>query len=233
MGASTVSDAIGEQVARARHRRGWTQQHLAERIAEHGGHLDRGAVAKIESRTRGVSLDEWLLLAAALNVPPPLLLVPLGVGDAVAVTPRGHVHPCAALVWLCGESALVSPDFADGQADAEWAEWLRGAEPLTLYRELRPLQADLRQAAQAVRRAEAVGAEEQTRQARQTYADALERLYEHLRKIRHEGLSPPPVAPAILADMDAVGLDTGGMPRQAPPEDDASAAPVLAKTGEG
>lgn len=228
MRASTVSEVIGEQVARARHRRGWTQQHLAERIAEHGGHLDRGTVAKIESATRGVSLDEWLILAAALNVPPPLLLVPLGSEDAVALTPNSHVHPHLAVEWLCGEDALTSTDrkvIAPG-------EWRRGAEPLALYRQLRPIQAEKAQLEGAVRRAEAVGDAEQARHARQDYADVLEQLHGHVLKLREAGLAPPGMSPATIADMEAVGLDTSEVPRWQPPEHhwDAGVPPVLAKT---
>jgi transcriptional regulator with XRE-family HTH domain len=211
MGAKSVSQVVGEQVARARHRRGWTQQRLAEAVKAHVGDeqpgLGRGAIAKIESGIRMVSIDEWLLLSAALNVPPVLLLTPLGSEEEVEITPRSRVHPYLALDWLRGDECLVdSKRFVIDRGD-----WLRGAEPLFLWRELGDVQQAVHGAAAAVKAAEYQGDDERSRRAKRAHVEALEALHEHLLRMQTAGEQPPGLHPETLRDMNAVGLDTVGL----------------------
>jgi len=206
--AMKVGEAIGKQVGRARHRRGWTQRRLSEAVTEHGGRLTRGAVAKIENGERGVSVDEWLLLAAALNVPPPLLLVPLGGEEVVEITPRSRIHPHLALDWVTGDEALVATD----RKVIGRGEWLAGSEPLRLWRNLRVLQNDLTSVVGWISRAEYAGDAERVREAKSAHADVLEALHAHLLTMGKAGMTPPGMHPQTVADMEAVGLDVAGLP---------------------
>lgn len=102
MRTQTATEVIGHQVARTRQRRGWTQQRLAQEVAELGGKIGRGAVAKIESGVRGVSLDEALQLGAALRVPPSWLLTPHEARALLEVAPELHAQAWAVRGWLAG-----------------------------------------------------------------------------------------------------------------------------------
>lgn len=73
--AARPSEVLVERMKYLRNRQGMTAQDLAAEVARHGGNLSRATIAKIESGLRGVSLDEALLLAYALNVAPVHLFV--------------------------------------------------------------------------------------------------------------------------------------------------------------
>jgi transcriptional regulator with XRE-family HTH domain len=216
MRTMTVGQSIGKQVSRARQRRGWTQQRLADAIRAHDktSKLGRGAVAKIENGERKVSVDEWLLLSAALNVPPVLLLLPLGSEDVVEITPRSRIHPQLALDWLMGNEALVdSKRFV-----IDRGAWLRNAEPLFLWEALGDAQQAVHHASAAIKRAEYRGDDDRTRQAKQTYAEALEALHAHLLRMQTAGERLPRLRPSTLAEMEAVGLDVTDLPVWEPGE---------------
>lgn len=212
MGAQPrVSQVVGGQVRRHRKRRGWTQQRLAEAISDHGGTLSRGAVAKVESGVRDVSIDEFLLLAAALNVPPPLLLVPLGGEvedrvDRVEVTPRSRIHPHLALEWLCGNEPLVN----SAHVNIDRAGWLFGSEPLRLWNGLRLAQEAIADVPRGVRSAGYSGEEAILREAKQN-TDTLEALHAHLRRMQSAGEWPPALHPDTLLAMRTLGLDVDGL----------------------
>lgn len=196
------------QVKKARrHRRGWTQQQLADAVAEHGGLLDRATVAKIETNRRSVSIDELLLLAAALNVPPPLLLVPLGSEDRVEVTPRSRVHPHLALEWLCGDEPLAE---SDGRRIGV-AGWFEGSAPLTLVRQLRGLEHDLALADGAALMAATSGDKEEVVRAHHRQRHALGSLHRHLRAMQAAGLRAVARKASMLEAMEAAGLDVDGI----------------------
>lgn len=96
-----------------------TAAQVAAGCAELGLPISRSKIANIENgraRQEGVSLAEWLVLAAVLNVPPVVLLVPLGSGDNVEVLPGRHADPWMAYRWLLGE---VPTGVLDEQPDPE------------------------------------------------------------------------------------------------------------------
>lgn len=106
--AISARHVLAENLASIRARVGMASaQELADKVKELGGRLDRAAIAKIESKTRNVSLDEALLLAAALDVAPVHLIFPLDDDRAVEIASRSQPVPAR---------------------DAR--EWLRGREPL-------------------------------------------------------------------------------------------------------
>ncbi len=69
--------AIAKRVRVTRDARGWTAQKLADELAAQGVPWTRSTVAKLENGNRPtVSVDEWLALAAVLDISPLHLLVP-------------------------------------------------------------------------------------------------------------------------------------------------------------
>jgi transcriptional regulator with XRE-family HTH domain len=135
MGAP-VEEAVGERIARVRHQRGWTQQQLADALQGRGCDLTRGAVAKVESGTRHVSLDEWLIFAAVLNAPPIELLAPPDYQAWVRVG-NEDVQVRELRIWLRGDEPLYRPpDHPEGGGTARERDLeFHGAKPEQDYRE--------------------------------------------------------------------------------------------------
>jgi transcriptional regulator with XRE-family HTH domain len=110
--AARCAAAIGWCVANWRRERKLSAQQLADRCAGLGmPSLSRVVITKLENQRReAVSTAELAVLARALDVPPVLLLFPLGHVDAVEVLPGLEVDPYTAIEWFSGE--ITEP--ADG-----------------------------------------------------------------------------------------------------------------------
>jgi transcriptional regulator with XRE-family HTH domain len=74
--ARPVSDVVAERIREVRQHRGLSQRALAGIIESYGDALDAPTISRIEKRSRGVTLDDLLVIAAALNVSPVALLIP-------------------------------------------------------------------------------------------------------------------------------------------------------------
>lgn len=73
----TSAEAFAERMRAARRSAGLSQADLAKRLAQLGfARLKRTTILAIEKKTRNVSLDEALAIAAALGVAPIHLMVP-------------------------------------------------------------------------------------------------------------------------------------------------------------
>lgn len=144
----TPEEAVGQQVARARGRLGLTQQALADAIAQHAPDttLNRAAVAKIESGVRRVGLDELVLLAVALDVPPVLLLLPVEHGEDVQLAPGREVGAWTAFEWMIGRRSL-----------SDRAAWITHTHLVRLYDQLLDAQERARTASYRVNSADALG----------------------------------------------------------------------------
>jgi transcriptional regulator with XRE-family HTH domain len=104
----SARDVAADRIKEWRRRRAMTGEDLAARCAELGApHLTRPIIASIETRRRGVSVDDLLALALALDVPPVLLLaLPDDGHDALAITTAVHIaDPEVLRGWLVGEAA--------------------------------------------------------------------------------------------------------------------------------
>ncbi|MFY1656897.1 helix-turn-helix domain-containing protein [Micromonospora sp. WMMD1274] len=111
----TLSDVAADQIVRLRKRLNLTREQLAARCAELGYPALTGpALANIETgrrkgdgvRRRDVSVDELAVLAQALQVPPLLLLFPVGVTESVDVLPSRSFDTWWAAKWFTGEANL-------------------------------------------------------------------------------------------------------------------------------
>lgn len=102
-------------------------QQLADECARRGLDLSRGTIAKLESGSRtSVALDELLVLAAALEVPPVRLIAPVGASELAEVLPGHSLPSWDAAKWITGDVALTRSGAVE-PADP--------FEPMHLYRE--------------------------------------------------------------------------------------------------
>jgi transcriptional regulator with XRE-family HTH domain len=107
------SQVARQRIKELRNRHGWSQQQLADRLAELGSPMDRVAIAKLEGETkpRGLSLDEALLFALALDVAPTNLFLPLDEDEDVQIAPNVTVPMAAARKWVVGARPLDAQDW--------------------------------------------------------------------------------------------------------------------------
>ena len=105
IGRSVAYHRSGEPGAQGRR---MSAQALADRCAELGLPIGRVAITKLENGIREkVSVAELLVLAAALEVPPVLLIFPVGREKAVEVLPARPLDPWHATLWLSGDARLA------------------------------------------------------------------------------------------------------------------------------
>lgn len=178
---------LAGQLSRWRKERSLSAQALANRLAELGSDLDRRAISKIENGSRGVSLDEWLELAHALAVPPPLLFLDFETGGDVAVAPGVALHPWLVWEWVAGEHASPMRDALGRTLVSRVEEFGRAKTEIDLYKREREATTRVEDAEQAVRSAEYVGDEDRLRAARGAYVEALRQLAETLDEMVEHG----------------------------------------------
>ena len=113
--APTASEAIAAAVRKYRQQRDWSVRELAEKCASLGATtLTQASLTNIERGltsgrrgSRAVTVDELLVLAYVLDVPPALLMLPLGDANHVEICPGIDVDPYTALQWLVGNKWIT------------------------------------------------------------------------------------------------------------------------------
>jgi transcriptional regulator with XRE-family HTH domain len=195
----SVSAVFAERLREWRERRKLTLRELASQMTEP---MDYTTIHKIESGRREVRLDEALQFAAALNVPPPLLLLPIGIEDRVRIDGDSIIHPHLAWEWLAGEAPLADTErFVRGAR-----EWHESALTLRLYRALREEQGRVQAAHNRVRRAEFARDEDEARAARSAFAESLQRLAHLHDEMEKVGVQGPKIADEWVKAMVELGL---------------------------
>jgi transcriptional regulator with XRE-family HTH domain len=169
--------------------------------------LGRVAISEIENGRRRVSLDEAFLLAAALNVPPPLLLLALESGEHIAVTSKSVIHPDLAYQWLTGEAPLASTErFATGLYEWSEAAWTEAATPIRLYAAHRRAFSKANDADLDILRAEAAKDAKGATSARYRLTDRLRDLVKVRDQMRARKMKPPKLfAPGWSAELKRIG----------------------------
>jgi transcriptional regulator with XRE-family HTH domain len=112
-GNVSVRDVVSYRVQELRKRRGLTGRQLADKCAAAGAaHITRDFVTSLETRRRGVSVDDVLVLAYVLDVAP-LVLLGLSESRGEVVTLTDSVRVADAEQWrnwLVGDAALEGSD---------------------------------------------------------------------------------------------------------------------------
>lgn len=129
----TTAKRVGEAVYKRRKDAGMTAQRLAERCNELGVPIHRTTITKIENGRSRFDLGELLILAAALEVPPLVLLYPGLPGERVEIVPREVGTSWDAYRWATG---MVTSLWDTSTPSA-------GAQLVEAVRELHTLTADL------------------------------------------------------------------------------------------
>lgn len=109
----TFEQITARRVRYLRERLGWSQQDLADKLANFKMPIDRSALARLETGKRGVSIDEMARLAFALNVAPVNLMTDTEAGDDEPMTPAipgMEVSPEDARAWIRGYKPLPAQD---------------------------------------------------------------------------------------------------------------------------
>jgi transcriptional regulator with XRE-family HTH domain len=101
-----TAERIGKAVAKRRHKLGMTAQQLAERCKDRGAPIHRTTITKIENGRARFDVGELLILAAALDIPPALLLFPTFPDGTVELLPGLDVSTLKARECLCGDAPI-------------------------------------------------------------------------------------------------------------------------------
>src|SRR5271168_3724930 len=114
---------------------------LAKRTAELGYPVSRVAIGKMENGHREGKFDlaELVVLAAALGIPPVMLIYPDLPHGQVEVLPEIDCDAADAVGWFCGDSPRLDKRFGMVDVDAHTT----GVEPLLLTRELTAAESEL------------------------------------------------------------------------------------------
>lgn len=184
--AKSIGEVIAERLRRYRTQQGLTQQQVADRTRELGSPISRHNLAKLETppgRAK-VPLVDVLVLAAALDMPPTLLFLPMGELEEVEVTPGNNVHPHHAFKWVKG-----TEDFTRGGWSAPFdpKQWARNAQTVRLFDKLELLQAGQ----ELVTLQPEVLDENGNWVKNEKWVEREKRIDEHLAYMRDAGLSIP------------------------------------------
>jgi 8-oxo-dGTP diphosphatase len=121
---ASPSEVFREQLRTVRRLKGWTQQQLADALAEIGVRIDASAITRLERGTRGVTLDDVVAIAAALGVSPLHLLVPLDNSAQLDVAPALSAVAPDVRAWIRGQRPLRETDddsvFYAQTPDRDW-----------------------------------------------------------------------------------------------------------------
>lgn len=185
-------EVVAEEVRRHRLARGMSTQQLSDACAELGLPIARSVLANFETKRRPtISVPEVHVLAAALEVPPILLLFPLGHRDRVESLPGKQVPTWDALKWFAGRDRPRS------------ADWRQSEVPPQLWEEHDVLVERLGWTINLTAQEQVRGEPDQEALQRlqvtfKTFADALRTLRAHIRALR----LTPPALPEALHHLD-------------------------------
>lgn len=224
--AEDLAVAVGRRVAHYRKKRGLTAQQVSNQLKTRLGiDMKRTVLGGLESGVRkSVSVAEVLALAYILDVPPLLLLYPIGADETSETVPGHVVGTWAAAKWFTGEAPFPA-HWPEEEPQRIWTDFEVDdeiAQPQLLYREHDELVARWRRRrgdlASRVVEASRTDRDEDLDRKRQAAADEL---YEAARPIalhrlwmRRRGLTLPPLPYGLEGLDEAVRRDHAAEPNR-------------------
>jgi transcriptional regulator with XRE-family HTH domain len=213
---------------------------LAAACADLGMPIPRSTLADLENgRRASISVAEWLAIAAALDVPPVMLLCPVGTADTAEVLPGTEAPAFRAAQWVAGEAPLRHPGHADVLTD--WLPTAGPGAPLLAYRLNDTAARDQLSAAGRARRYQELAAGAATEGERAAYEAAAQAQLTAAARALDEGervrgwasgegwLTPPPIRMRTVTTAPGTGRAVPGRARyQARPGRPALVVPDLA-----
>lgn len=186
--ALTPGQYLGKQVRFWREQRKISAQALATRCAELGATaLTRAAISKIEVGQRSVSVNEWLQLAHALAVPPPLLFLDLKNGQPVKIAERSVLAPWLAWQWVIGDEPPILTERTVTRAE----EWMQARTAINLYASQQDASRAVDDANSNIRAAGYAGDDAGLKAGRAELVTALRAVAECLDEMVRIGMTPP------------------------------------------
>jgi transcriptional regulator with XRE-family HTH domain len=130
---AALTRSVGSRVAQFRKQRGLTAQQLSVQLRDRlGVDLKRTVIGNLESGyRRTITYAEILALAHVLNVPPLLLMVPVGTDDFQPL-PGVTEEPWESAMWITGEGL---PPALDDPTPEMADQYLSHLDYLGLYRQ--------------------------------------------------------------------------------------------------
>ncbi|HKS47406.1 MAG TPA: helix-turn-helix transcriptional regulator [Amycolatopsis sp.] len=127
-----LAEVVATEIKRHRKRRRMSAQRLSDATAELGAPIPRTVLSNFENGRRPtISLAELLVIARALEVPPILLIFPIGRVDRSEFLPGAQAEPWIAARWFSGEEDLE--DVLPHKSGQEWHK--DGRLPVELFRD--------------------------------------------------------------------------------------------------
>lgn len=200
---------IARQIRRYREGKGWSLQQLADECTQLGHPTLDTALANMESGQQGsIAAHELVAIAAALKIPPVMLLFPGLAYESVEALPGVAAPAQSAAQWFSGEEPLMMFEDTDiGRVAAfdldDYEEWISASEPLRLIRRHQQIVHDWERKRRLF---DTTGkSEAETEQILSEFSlaidDLLERLSDVRRRMREVGMTLPPVLDPILYDV--------------------------------
>jgi len=176
-------------------------QKLADACTKLGFPLDRSVISNFENgRRTTVTVAEVLALAKALDVPPILLIFPVGVDRALDVLPGEGRSTWAAAKWFTGEEPFPTPDATVPEMPADGTE----TRTLALHREHDQLLQQWQKTARTLHSFREGGIDDDP--LINAAAGVVARVERKLAELRHqmltEGIAVLPQLPATLRHVD-------------------------------
>jgi transcriptional regulator with XRE-family HTH domain len=116
-GGRAPGTVVADQVRRLRESRGWSQEDLADELD-----WKQAKVSRLERGSRGISVDDLMALALALNCSPAHLLTP---SEPVAITREVVEDASVVREWVRGQKPLPNQDaplFWTSLSSKEWEQ---------------------------------------------------------------------------------------------------------------
>lgn len=126
--SAKLTSSVARNLRRWREHLGLSAQQLADRTRELGFHVPRSVIANLENgRRETLSIAEFLVIAAALDVPPVLLIADVGREETVEILPGNSVSTWLARGWILGAADPVRYNSLDA------SQWIKARRSIALY----------------------------------------------------------------------------------------------------
>lgn len=123
---------VAENLVRLRERRGLTTRQLSGMLERAGRPIPASGITRMEQAKRGVTTDELVALAAALNVSPAALLLPPDARQPIEITGAGEVDGFVAWQWMWSAQPLRFPEGDKEEVDRALITFLMDSRPVGL-----------------------------------------------------------------------------------------------------
>jgi transcriptional regulator with XRE-family HTH domain len=151
--ARTIARDVGERVRIRRRELNLSAQTVSDRTGILGHEIKRSVIAEMENGNRStVSIADVLMLAQALNMPPMMLLFPVGTTTLTEIRPGELIEAWQAADWFAGldELPLDKPWSEYSRDDDD--EWEAVREPLAMRIEYDKIVTEIRSIDRQMRR---------------------------------------------------------------------------------